>query len=63
MVYPDMLDMNQFVTGEDGGTYELFCVFVHGGSTQVGHYYAHIKDFDTNRWYCFNDETVTEVWK
>jgi ubiquitin C-terminal hydrolase/predicted N-acetyltransferase YhbS len=43
--------------------YDLFAVFVHRGSAQGGHYYAYVQDFDTHKWYEFNDSTVTEISK
>lgn len=41
--------------------YELFSIMIHSGSASGGHYYAYIKDFDKNLWFCFNDSSVTEV--
>lgn len=34
---------------------------IHSGGASGGHYYAYIKDFDTNLWYNFNDQTVQRV--
>lgn len=42
-------------------TYELFAIMIHSGSASGGHYYAYIKEFDNNEWYCFNDQTVSPV--
>ncbi|KAJ8985542.1 hypothetical protein NQ317_019925 [Molorchus minor] len=39
--------------------YELFSIMIHSGSASGGHYYAYIKDFDKNLWFCFNDQSVT----
>ena len=44
-------------------TYELFAIMIHSGSASGGHYYAYIKEFDNNEWYCFNDQTVSPVSK
>ncbi|KAJ1369990.1 hypothetical protein KIN20_031615 [Parelaphostrongylus tenuis] len=41
--------------------YELFSVMVHQGSAAGGHYFAHIKNMDQGRWYCFNDTRVEPV--
>lgn len=41
--------------------YELFAIMIHSGSASGGHYYAYIKDFETNKWYSFNDQTVSPV--
>ncbi|VDK67821.1 unnamed protein product, partial [Onchocerca ochengi] len=39
--------------------YELFSVMVHQGSALGGHYFAYIKNMDQNKWFCFNDSSVT----
>ncbi|XP_057313910.1 ubiquitin carboxyl-terminal hydrolase 47-like isoform X1 [Hydractinia symbiolongicarpus] len=41
--------------------YELFSILIHSGSALGGHYYAYIKSFDDEKWYCFNDQYVSEV--
>lgn len=41
--------------------YELFSIMVHAGSASGGHYYAYIKDFRTDEWFCFNDQSVSKV--
>ncbi|XP_017483613.1 PREDICTED: ubiquitin carboxyl-terminal hydrolase 64E isoform X2 [Rhagoletis zephyria] len=41
--------------------YELFAIMIHSGSASGGHYYAYIKEFDNNEWYCFNDQTVSPI--
>ncbi|XP_076286396.1 ubiquitin specific protease 47 isoform X2 [Lasioglossum baleicum] len=41
--------------------YELFSIMIHSGSASGGHYYAYIKDFRTQEWLCFNDQTVTQI--
>lgn len=41
--------------------YELFAVFVHRGGLAGGHYYSYIKDFETYRWYRFDDSNVRPV--
>uniref|UniRef100_A0A8D8T3H7 Ubiquitin carboxyl-terminal hydrolase 47 n=1 Tax=Cacopsylla melanoneura TaxID=428564 RepID=A0A8D8T3H7_9HEMI len=41
--------------------YELFSIMIHSGSASGGHYYAYIKNFSTNEWYCFNDQSVTRI--
>lgn len=41
--------------------YELFSIMIHSGSASGGHYYAYIKDFRTREWWCFNDQSVTQV--
>lgn len=34
---------------------------IHSGSASGGHYYAYIKDFKTDQWLCFNDQSVSVV--
>jgi ubiquitin carboxyl-terminal hydrolase 47 len=34
---------------------------IHSGSAHGGHYYAYIKSFKNNRWYNFNDSSVSEI--
>ncbi|XP_018335481.1 ubiquitin carboxyl-terminal hydrolase 47 [Agrilus planipennis] len=41
--------------------YELFSIMIHSGSASGGHYYAYIKDFKKNKWYCFNDQMVSPI--
>ncbi|XP_055909532.1 ubiquitin carboxyl-terminal hydrolase 47 isoform X2 [Eupeodes corollae] len=41
--------------------YELFAIMIHSGSASGGHYYAYIKEFENNEWFCFNDQTVSPV--
>jgi ubiquitin carboxyl-terminal hydrolase 47 len=39
--------------------YELFAILIHSGSALGGHYYAYIKSFAEDKWFEFNDSTVT----
>ncbi|XP_023248211.1 ubiquitin carboxyl-terminal hydrolase 47 isoform X2 [Copidosoma floridanum] len=41
--------------------YELFCIMIHSGSANGGHYYAYIKDFRNNKWWCFDDQRVSPI--
>jgi ubiquitin carboxyl-terminal hydrolase 47 len=41
--------------------YELFSVLIHRGSALGGHYYAYIKSFEREKWFEFNDSSVTEI--
>jgi len=41
--------------------YELFAIMIHSGSASGGHYYAYIKEFENNDWFCFNDQNVNPV--
>lgn len=42
-------------------TYQLFSIMIHSGSASGGHYYAYIKDFTSDDWFCFNDQSVTRI--
>jgi len=46
---------------EGSFVYELYAVMVHSGGAQGGHYYAYIKDLETDKWYNFNDSIVREI--
>jgi ubiquitin carboxyl-terminal hydrolase 47 len=41
--------------------YELYAVLVHSGGARSGHYYAYIKDLDTQKWNSFNDSNVSPI--
>lgn len=41
--------------------YELFAIMIHSGSASGGHYYAYIKDFNSCKWFSFNDQTVSPI--
>lgn len=34
---------------------------IHSGGAYGGHYYAYIKDFETDKWHQFNDSTVRDI--
>ena len=38
--------------------YILYCVIVHSGNSQYGHYFCFIKDFKNNCYIKFNDTSV-----
>lgn len=41
--------------------YELYALINHSGGMGSGHYTAHIKLPDENRWYNFNDTHVSSI--
>ncbi|XP_034232317.1 ubiquitin carboxyl-terminal hydrolase 47 isoform X2 [Thrips palmi] len=41
--------------------YELFAIMIHSGSASGGHYYVYIKDFEKDKWFCFDDQSVTRI--
>ena len=36
-------------------------MMIHSGSANGGHYYAYIRSYEDNKWYSFNDDSVTEI--
>lgn len=56
------VDNKSILPNEPGPfTYELFSINIHSGSASGGHYYAYIKEFDNDEWFCFNDQSVTPI--
>lgn len=41
--------------------YDLVGVVNHSGEINYGHYTADCKNPINNRWYCFNDSSVSEI--
>jgi ubiquitin carboxyl-terminal hydrolase 8 len=60
----DELDLSKYVIGykKNSYKYELYGVCNHSGGVLGGHYTAYIKNAN-NKWYHFDDATVTEVEK
>jgi len=60
----DELDLSKYVIGykKNSFKYELYGVCNHSGGVLGGHYTAYIKNAN-NKWYHFDDATVTEVEK
>jgi len=58
----DELDLSEYVIGykKNCYKYELYGVCNHSGSTMGGHYTAYVKNAN-NKWYHFNDTSVSEV--
>ena len=56
------LDMTKYVldpkTGESN-VYDLYAISNHSGSLYGGHYIAHCMNSLDNKWYCFNDSSVS----
>jgi hypothetical protein len=61
--YPlDNLDLSKYIVGykKDRYIYELYGVCNHSGNVLGGHYTCYIKNAN-NKWYHFNDTSVSEV--
>jgi ubiquitin C-terminal hydrolase len=58
----DNFDLSEYVVGYKKNTYiyELYGVCNHSGSVLGGHYTSYVKNAN-NKWYHFNDTSVTEV--
>ena len=56
------LDLSKYVIGykKHGYVYDLYGICNHSGSVHGGHYTAYVKNAN-DKWYCFNDTTVTEI--
>mmetsp|Transcript_25921 Transcript_25921/g.40576 ORF Transcript_25921/g.40576 Transcript_25921/m.40576 type:complete len:175 (+) Transcript_25921:89-613(+) len=58
------LDLADYTAVESQGqstVYDLYGITNHSGSLEGGHYIAHCKNFDDNKWYCYNDSRVSTV--
>jgi ubiquitin carboxyl-terminal hydrolase 8 len=58
----DNLDLSEYVIGykKESYKYELYGVCNHSGGVMGGHYTAYVKNAN-NKWYHFNDTSVSEV--
>lgn len=60
--FDSLIDLSKYVDGlEDNLQYELYCVIVHDGNIDRGHYFAIINDFKQERWFKMNDKSITSV--
>ena len=61
--FPFELNMKDYMIEnhtEKSTEYDLTGIVVHNGVSDFGHYYDLIKSPDDNKWYKFNDESVSE---
>ena len=60
--FDESIDLSKEVESKiDRNIYDLICIITHfGKSGTEGHYMAYCKKQDNNKWYQFNDSTVTE---
>ena len=57
--FSELLDLKSFseTNKQEESVYSLGAILMHVGKTAYsGHYMAQIKNFQTNKWYQFNDE-------
>lgn len=55
------LDLTSYSLEQDKILYELYCVIVHDGNIDHGHYFAYVNDMNKQKWYEMNDKVITEV--
>jgi len=62
VIFEQSIDLTKEVESKiDRNIYDLICIIAHfGKSGTEGHYMAYCKKQDNNKWYQFNDSTVTE---
>ena len=58
--FPEEIDMNQYVPGNNGvrDNFKLYGVVVHSGDPQEGHFKVFLRTSLDDRWYEFNDSVV-----
>lgn len=62
----DNLDLGKYISPINSNptkcsTYKLQCVINHAGNVYAGHYFTYARDEETNRWFKYNDDLVTEI--
>ncbi len=59
----DHLDLSDYTVGYDvsNSNYELISVGLHSGGLHGGHYYAYAKNTKDNKYYVYDDSTVTPL--
>ena len=59
----DYLDLSKYIVGYRANSYkyELFGVANHIGGVAGGHYTAFVRSNASNKWFCCNDTSVTEI--
>ena len=60
--FPKELNLEKLLNNEEekkSAIYELTGVLVHSGSVSSGHYYAYLRTTAEDKWFQFNDSTVT----
>jgi len=59
--FPFDLDLTKFNRYEESTIYELYAVCNHEGKITGGHYKAICKDFQSNKWFEFDDKIVKQI--
>lgn len=58
---PSQETIDKLIETRGEWVYELFAVLNHSGAIAGGHYYAYIKNLETQKWFNFNDSNVSEI--
>lgn len=66
VIYPEQINISQYIVGENENTYELYGIINHTGSLNMGHYYSFIRELQdngkfSNQWICCNDSRVNNI--
>ena len=62
--FPEVLEINNFVSDKKNINYELYAVICHiGPSSMSGHFVAYCKNRNDKKWYLYNDAFVTPCEK
>eukprot|EP01071_Lankesteria_metandrocarpae_P004276 Lankesteria_metandrocarpae@DN3460_c0_g1_i1.p1 len=58
-----VVDLSDYTSQQqkDGSTYNVYAVINHTGIAEFGHYTANCWHRENNKWYLFDDDSVTEV--
>ena len=59
--FSEILDLKSFVENKNCNTlYDLYAVICHfGPSSMGGHFIAYARNALNDKWYCYNDSSVT----
>lgn len=62
--FPEQINISEFVESENDGKsiYNLYAVIYHWGENSIGgHFIAHCRNKNDNKWYRYNDDSVWEI--
>jgi len=61
--YPKTIDLSPYlaksIDNQKSNVYELCGVLIHSGGVNGGHYYSYLRTTTSDKWYKFDDESVT----
>lgn len=65
--YPPILDIQNYIIGNESVKYELYAIINHVGFINSGHYYSYVKKYNIkkntfyNEWQCCNDSNIKTI--